>query len=156
MNNWIIITPEGITKSPNDTFYENFQVLGFVTATTKEAALVKLKENYSYINGSGFDEVWIYQLRFSNPNITYLGIEQEEDEFEDDFEREMVHKITCILEENCYTDITYDYFEEDSYFFEAYSDAFQEVRVDVKDETIEVYDRYIAEKHFVHFGDIKL
>jgi hypothetical protein len=156
MNNWIIITPEGITKSPNDTFYENFQVLGFVTATTKEAALGRLEENYSYLKGSGFDEVWLYQLRSSNPYITYLGLEQTGDEFEDDFEREKVHKITIILKESGYSDITYDYFNKNSYFFEAYSDAFQEIRVDVKNETIEVYDRYIGEKHFVHFGDFKL
>jgi hypothetical protein len=156
MNDWIIITPEGITKSPNDTIYENFQVLGFVIAPTKETAVGKLKEYYPYLDRSGFDEVWIYQLRSRNPQITYLGIDQAEDEFEDEFKREIVRKITCILKVNGFTDITYDYFDENSYFFEAYSDAFQEIRVDVKDEMIEVYDRYIAEKHFVHFGDYKL
>jgi hypothetical protein len=62
MHDWNIITPESITKSPNDTIYENFQVLGFVFASTKEAALGKLKENYPYLKGSGFDELWIYQL----------------------------------------------------------------------------------------------
>jgi hypothetical protein len=44
MNDWIIITPEGITKSPNNTIYENFQVFGFVFASTKETVLRKLKE----------------------------------------------------------------------------------------------------------------
>ncbi|WP_193747785.1 hypothetical protein [Neobacillus niacini] len=127
MNDWMIIYPKGIMKSPNDTIYENFQVLGFVIASTKEAALGKLKENYPYLNGSGFDEVWIYQLRTRNPHITYLGIDNPDDNFEDDFEKEMVHKITCILKENGYSNITYDYYDENSYFFEAYSDAFHEV-----------------------------
>jgi hypothetical protein len=136
----LLLPPEGITKSPNDTIYENFQVLGFVIAPTKETAVGKLKEYYPYLDRSGFDEVWIYQLRSRNPHITYLGIDQAEDEFDDEFKREIV----------------FDFFDENSYFFEAYSDAFQEIRVDVKDEMIEVYDRYIAEKHLVHFGDYKL
>ncbi|MEH6996093.1 hypothetical protein V7075_25895, partial [Neobacillus drentensis] len=68
----------------------------------------------------------------------------------------IVNKITSILESNGYTDILYDYFLDNSYFFEAYSDAFQEIRVDVKDVGIKVFDRYIGEKHFVHFGNFKL
>jgi hypothetical protein len=153
MDDWIIITPEGITKSPNDTIYENFQVLGIVNAATIEDAVESLKVNYPYLNGSGFDEVWIYQLKSQNPHISNLGIDKVDDNFEDDFEREMVQKITVILKENGYSRITYDYYDENSYFFEALTDAYLEVRVDVLDNKIEVYDRYIAEKHFVHFGD---
>jgi hypothetical protein len=156
MNDWLIISPEGITKSPKDTIYENFQVLGFVNAPTIEVALENLKVNYPYLNGSGFDEVWIYQLKSQNPHITNLGIDKVEDNFEYDFEREMVHKITLILKENGYSNIGYNYCDENSYFFEGFTDAFQEVRVDVMANKINIYDRYIAEKHFVHFGDFNI
>jgi hypothetical protein len=132
------------------------QVLGFVFASTKETVLRKLIENFPYLNGSGFDEVWIYQLRSKNPHVTYYGLEGADNEIEDKVESKIVNKITSILESNGYTDIFYDYFLDNSYFFEAYSDAFQEIRVDVKDEGIEVFDRYIGEKHFVHFGNFKL
>jgi hypothetical protein len=117
--------PESITKSPNDTIYENFQVLGFVFASTKEAALGKFKENYPYLNGSGFDEVWIYHLRSKNPHVTYLGLEDAYDEIEDEVESKFVNKINSILESNGYTDIFYDYFFDNSYFFEVYLDTFQ-------------------------------
>lgn len=156
MNNWIIITPEGITKSPNDIIYENFQVLGFMNAATKEVALGKFKENYPYLNGSGFDEVWIYKLSSNKPYIDYLENEQVDDRFEDEFEREIVNKIVLILQRSGYTDICYDYRNKDFYFFEGYTDTHLEIRVEVKDENIEVYDRYLSEKHFVHFGNFKL
>jgi hypothetical protein len=44
----------------------------------------------------------------------------------------------------------------DSFYFEALSDALQELRIDIYDGMIEIYDRYITEKHFVHFGDFQL
>jgi hypothetical protein len=53
MNDWIIITPEGITVSSTEIICENFQVLEFVFAASEEAALGELKEKYPYLNGSG-------------------------------------------------------------------------------------------------------
>jgi hypothetical protein len=77
---WIIVSPEGSTLSPNEKFYENFQVLGFVHAESSKAALEKLKEENHCISGSGFNEVWIYQLISGSPFITYLENETEEEE----------------------------------------------------------------------------
>ncbi|MFB3164538.1 hypothetical protein ABLO26_24560 [Neobacillus sp. 179-J 1A1 HS] len=158
MNDWIIITPEGITESPNEIVCENFQVLGFTFAKSEEAALKNLKEKYPYLNGSGFDEVWIYKLASNKPLIKHLGKEQMDEQFEDEFEREMVkvNNITRILKDNGYTDICFDYRDEEFYFFEGYTDAHLEIRVEVKEENIEIYDRYLSEKHFVHFGNFKL
>jgi hypothetical protein len=69
-----------------------------------------------------------------------------DDRFEDEFERELVNKIVSILKENGYTDICYDYRDENFYFFDGYTDAHLEIRGEVNDENIEVYDRYISEK----------
>jgi hypothetical protein len=87
MNDWIIITPEGITESPNEIICENFQVLGFVFAES-EATLKKLKVKYPFLNGSGFGEVWIYKLASNKPFIKNLGKEQVDDRFEDEYERD--------------------------------------------------------------------
>ncbi|NHC42662.1 hypothetical protein G6549_22320 [Bacillus sp. MM2020_1] len=158
MNHWIIITPEGITTSPTDVMNDNFQVLGFVDAISEVDAVEKLKQEYQYLNGSGFDEVWIYQIRNSRPLITFLEKERSGTnyEIEDGMEREIVEKITNILIQIGYSDLVYDYCSDDSYHFEGYSDAFQEIRVDVEGEKIEVYDRYLGEKHFVYSGNFKL
>ena len=42
--------------------FDNFRVLGFVCAESELAAFDKLKEEYHYLKGSGFDEVWFYQI----------------------------------------------------------------------------------------------
>jgi hypothetical protein len=126
--------------------------LGFVKAESSVAALEIFKEENDYISSSGFDEVWIYQLSSGSPYISYLGNEGEEKEFED----ERVEKIINVLKDNGYFDIVFDYKTDDSYHFEGYSDAYQEIRVDLEGEIVKVYDRYIAEKHYVHMGDFKL
>lgn len=154
LKNWIIISPEGITVAPNDNCYGNFQVLGFANAYSEEGALEQLIEKYDYLNGSGFEEIWIYPLETRTPYITYLQDETtEKDEFNDN--NATVNKIIEILKEN-FTNITFDYTVEDSYYFEAFSDALQEVRVDLVGNTIEVYDKYITEKHFVFLGRFQL
>lgn len=63
--------------------------------------------------------MWVYQLKSQNPHIANLGIYKVDDNFEDDFEREMVQKITVILIENGYSRITYDYNQENSRKFDA-------------------------------------
>ncbi|WP_169802762.1 hypothetical protein [Neobacillus soli] len=68
----------------------------------------------------------------------------------------MVKKMTTFLKENGFTNITYDYCSGDSYYFEGYSDVLQEIRVDIRDKEISIFDRYITEKHYVHFGSFKL
>lgn len=156
MNDWIIITPEGFTESPNEIICENFQVLGFVFAESEESALKNLKDKYPYLNGSGFDEVWIYKLAYNKPRIKHLGKQHLDDRFEDEFEREIGNKIIRILKVSGYTDICFDYRDEEFYFFEGYTDAHLEIRVEVKDKNIEVYDRYVSEKHFVHFKNFKI
>ncbi|MEH7073828.1 hypothetical protein [Neobacillus drentensis] len=158
MNHWMAISPEGTTTSPNEMIYDNFQVLGFVYAESEAAAFEKLKEEYHYLNGSGFDEVWFYQIINRKPYINYLGKEFSlpENEIEDITEQEMVNKVTNILADNGYSDIVFDYRSDDSYYFEAYTDAIQEIRVDSDGETIKVYDRYIGEKHFVHLGNFNV
>ncbi|WP_066069821.1 hypothetical protein [Neobacillus soli] len=88
MKEWIIICPDGVTIAPNEEEYENFQVLGFITAETEELALDLLKIKYPFVNGSGFDEVWIYPLESGKPFITYLSNkETPENEFEKSGER---------------------------------------------------------------------
>jgi hypothetical protein len=69
--------------------------------------------------------VWIYQLRSKNRHVTYLGLEDSDDKIEDEVDRKIVNKITSILESNGYTDIFYDYFLDNSYFFVVYLDAFK-------------------------------
>jgi hypothetical protein len=61
----------------------------------------------------------------------------------------MVDKITKALEKAGYFDISFDYEKDNSYYFEAYSDAPQEVRVDIEGNTLSIYDRYFEDKHFV-------
>ena len=151
MNDWIFISPDGTTLSPNEILVENFQVLGFVQADSVTDALEKLKEENHYLRGNGFDEVWIYQLTSGSPFVTYLGDESEKDQLKD----ELVEKIKNILIDNGYYDIVYNFRDNDAFHFEGYSDAFQEIRVDVEGEMVKVYDRYIGEKHFVHMGNFK-
>ena len=67
-----------------------------------------------------------------------------------------VTKITDILKQNGYSDVEFDYIEENEFYFEGYSDALQEIRVDLKGTKLSVYDRYVAEKHYVHFGDFSI
>ncbi|MEH7114964.1 hypothetical protein V7124_21780 [Neobacillus niacini] len=151
MNDWIIISPDGTTISSNEIIVENFQVLGFVQADSVVDAFEKLKEEYHYLKGSGFNEVWIYQIISGSPYVTYLGDDSEDNELKD----ELVKKIINILIENGYYDIVFDFRDDDSFHFEGYSDAFQEIRVDVDGEMVKVYDRYIGEKHFVHMGNFR-
>ncbi|MEH7114962.1 hypothetical protein V7124_21770 [Neobacillus niacini] len=47
-------------------------------------------------------------------------------------------KIINILKDNGYFDIVDDFSTDDFYHFEGYSDAFQEIRVDVDGEIVEV------------------
>jgi hypothetical protein len=157
MKDWIIISPEGSTIGPNDSIYENFQVLGYVQAESENLVAKKLKEEYEYLHDSGFDEIWMYRLVDKNPYITYLGEEETiEISYEDLDEKELVERLTNILKENGFADIKYDYHDENSYYFEAFSDAVQEIRIDIENKVIKVYDKYITEKHFVHFGDYQL
>jgi hypothetical protein len=153
LRDWIIISPEGMTYGPNFNRYENFQVLGFVKAGSEQAALHELEEKYSYLRNSGFGEVWIYPLEKKSAYITYLTLEPLEVEFEDDIEKEIVEKITHLLTELDFNDIEYDYRDNDSYYFEVYSDALGEVRVDIDGDVAKVYDRYFTEKHFVYYGN---
>jgi hypothetical protein len=62
---------------------------------------------------------------------------------------------TLDFEDN-HNDIVYDYRDNDSCYFEGYSDALVEIRVDINGDVAKVYDRYITDKHFVYFRDFKL
>jgi hypothetical protein len=75
--------------------------------------------------------------------------------FNNQKEKELVYRILGkLLELNAFSDIRFDYVDGSSFFFKGYSDALQEIRVDLNENILRVYDRYIAEKHIVHFGDI--
>jgi hypothetical protein len=77
--------------------------------------------------------------------------------FNNQKEKELVYRILGkLLELNAFSDIRFDYVDGSSFFFEGYSDALQEIRVDLNENIIRVYERYIAEKHFVHFGDYSI
>jgi nuclear transport factor 2 (NTF2) superfamily protein len=91
-----------------------------------------------------------------SPYITYLTLEPTEDRFEDESEKEMVKKVTAIIEKLGFTDIAYDYRDDSSYYFEAYSGALEEVRVDIEGNVAKVYDRYITDKHFVYLDEFTL
>lgn len=156
MKKWILISPDGVTNAPYEERVENFQVLGFVLANSGQDALIEFKDKYHYLSGCGFNETWIYPLESKTPYIAYIEEGSDEEEFEDEEERVIVEKIIYILKEHGFTDIIYDYRSDNSYNFEAYSDAMQEIRVDIEGEKISVYDRYITEKHYVHFGDFNL
>jgi hypothetical protein len=157
MRDWIIISPEGVTIGPNDSVFENFQVLSFIQAESEDLVVKKLKEENEYLHDSGFDEIWIYRLININPYITYLGKEKSNKvSYECHDEKELVEVITKILKENGFTNTQYDYHDENSYYFEAFSDAPQEIRVDIDNKMIKVYDRYISEKHYVYFGEYQL
>jgi hypothetical protein len=73
MRDWIIISTEGVTIGPNDSVFENFQVLGFIQAESEDLVVKKLKEENEYLQDSGFVEIWIYWLININPYITFLG-----------------------------------------------------------------------------------
>lgn len=70
----------------------------------------------------------------------------------------METKIREVLEKNGYSNVVLDYQDENQYFFEGESDAFQQIRVDVSDDNnqISIYDRYIEEKHYAHFGNFTI
>lgn len=67
LKNYIFITTEGYTYSPNNSDsepdVENCQVLGFAIAVNSIEAFIKLKENNSYLKELGFREVLCYELR---------------------------------------------------------------------------------------------
>lgn len=157
MKKWIVITPEGSTISPNNVIYENFQVLGIVNAETKEEISLKLKQDYEYLTNSTFNEIWIYPLESTNPYITFLELESSKAiSYEICDDNNTISKIIAILKEHDFSKISFDYQEKDSYYFEGYSDALQEIRVDHNGDKISIYERYIPEKHYVHFGDFHL
>lgn len=66
LKNYIFITTEGYTYSPNNSDsepdVENCQVLGFAIAVNSSEAFIKLKENNSYLKELGFSEVLCYEL----------------------------------------------------------------------------------------------
>lgn len=70
MKNYIFITSEGYTFSPNNSDsepdIENCQVLGFVEASDSLEAFKKFKENNLYLNELGFNEVLCYELKDNN------------------------------------------------------------------------------------------
>ncbi|MCR5045830.1 MAG: hypothetical protein K6A42_04580 [Treponema sp.] len=56
MKSFIFYTGEGITVSPNNSLCENFQVLGFEEALSKDIALETLLKNNSWIYEYGFSQ----------------------------------------------------------------------------------------------------
>lgn len=66
MKNYIFITSEGYTFSPNNTNsesdVENCQVLGFEKGKNAEEAFNNLKTNNSFLNVLGFNEVISYEI----------------------------------------------------------------------------------------------
>jgi hypothetical protein len=155
VKNWIIISPNGVTLGPDAYEYENFQVLGLVDAEAETDILEQLKNENPYLIESGYKEVWIYQLLSKTPIITNLVPEKKYEPFNNQKEKELVYRISGkLLELNAFSDIRFDFADGSSFFFEGYSDALQEIRVDLNENILRVYDRYIAEKHIVHFGDI--
>lgn len=70
----------------------------------------------------------------------------------------MENKIKELLEKNGYSEVEFDYQDENEYFFEGESDALQQIRVDVSEDKkqLSVYDRYVEEKHYVHFGNFTI
>jgi hypothetical protein len=158
MKNWIILSPEGTTYGPNDDLYENFQVLGFVSAMSAKESLGQLIKNQPYIASSGFDEVWIYSLENRIPLITYFTDDGNQTYPVTPYlnleEKEQIEKIIKFLQEiNAYSNISYDYSEGDLYYFEGYSDAYIEIKVEILDGMMRVYDRYITDKHFILLGE---
>ncbi|WP_066309094.1 hypothetical protein [Bacillus sp. FJAT-29814] len=65
----------------------------------------------------------------------------------------MVEKITGILNEIGFANISYDYRDDNSYYFDAYSDVLVEIRVGIDGEVAKVFEKYITDKHFVFFGN---
>lgn len=140
-----------------DYKYEIFQVLGLVDAEAETDVLDQLKKDYPYLKGSGYKEVWIYQLVNKTPTITNLVLDGSQQLFNNQQELEIVNKIFSKLHElNAFTDVQLDFIDGNSYYFLGFSDALQEIRIDLHESIISVYDRYITEKHFVHFGDYQL
>jgi hypothetical protein len=154
MKDWIVISPEGITTTPNEKGIENFQVLGFVKAETKVHALKQLQKEYDYLKESGFEEVWIYPLENQNPYITYL--EPCIANLKANDETELIYKITSILKEIGFINSKYAGRHGNSLHFDAYLNVLLQIRVDLNGNEISVYVRYITEKHFVHNGNFKV
>lgn len=66
----------------------------------------------------------------------------------------MEKRIENLLRELGYFDLELIEEEGNVYYYEGYSDAEVEIKVEVKGDEVEVYDRYLAgEKHFVHQGN---
>lgn len=77
MKNYIFITTEGYTYSPNNAGseqdIENCQVLGFENGNNAEEAFKNLKINNSFLNDLAFNGVICYELAKEN-NPVYLNL----------------------------------------------------------------------------------
>lgn len=67
MKNYIFITTEGYTFSPNskspEPDIENCQVLGFSSGENEFKAFENFQREYSYLNETTFNEVVCYELK---------------------------------------------------------------------------------------------
>lgn len=64
MKQFIFLTNEGNTTSPNDTDVENIQVLGIESGKDEKTALTKLLKENKWIKKAGFktDEIFSREL----------------------------------------------------------------------------------------------
>lgn len=70
MKNYIILTGDGFTYDKNEDVVENLQVVDFISALSKEDAMLKIKEKHSEYLFNHFDNFIIYKLDDEMPSYT--------------------------------------------------------------------------------------
>jgi hypothetical protein len=71
MKNFIFITSNGYTESPQNDHIENCQVLGWSTGETVDDAFMKLLKLNTWILEMGYDDVVGYELANLLPKKTF-------------------------------------------------------------------------------------
>lgn len=140
MKKYIVLSPEGVTIAPNNETFDNFQVLGFVTAENKEAAVKEWEKEYPFLQKAKYETLWIHELVANESAIIHL----EEDE--------TVRKLSVLVQENGFSDIEFDFQDENYFYFDAYSDAKVQVRCHIDGNEVYVYERYLTDKNFFEVG----
>lgn len=73
LQDWIVLSAQGSTQSPNDRDVHNLQVLGFAKGRDIEAALQNFKQEYGFqMDSNDFTDVVIYPL--ANSEAVYKSL----------------------------------------------------------------------------------
>lgn len=109
MNEYLIFTTEGFTESPDNIEVENCQLLGRVTAESKDYAKRNLKKEHAWLEEIGFDvdDVIVEQV-FTKENkkdlkqlLDYLWKDEEKHFEESNYPQDHIFRTILKLRQLC-------------------------------------------------------